>query len=227
MNNSIDINIEFFFQTINNFILKIDPEQERQFMQYYGFLIEQNRKFNLISRNEKDIIERHFLNSALIAFYYKFLPTDKIIDIGSGAGFPGIILKILFPQSQFTLVDSTTKKTNFLKELVSKLNLQKIEILNDRVENLSKNYSDKFDFVTARAVSQLDKLFLLSKSLINQRGIMVFLKGKKFHEEIDLFYKLKNNDYNLNFLPLHSLPFSAGSDGVIITIQRSQIFSLN
>lgn len=221
MNNSIDFNIEFFFQTINNFILKIDPEQERQFMLYYDFLIEQNKKFNLISRNEKDIIERHFLNSALIAFYYKFLPTDKIIDIGSGAGFPGIILKILFPQSQFTLVDSTTKKTNFLKELVSKLNLQKIEILNDRVENLSKNYSDKFDFVTARAVSQLDKLFLLSKSLINQRGIMVFLKGKKFQEEIDLFYKLKNNDYNLNFFPLYSLPFSAGSDGVIITIQRS------
>ncbi|NUM80155.1 16S rRNA (guanine(527)-N(7))-methyltransferase RsmG [bacterium] len=190
-------------------------------MLYYDFLIEQNKKFNLISRNEKDIIERHFLNSALIAFYYKFLPTDKIIDIGSGAGFPGIILKILFPQSQFTLVDSTTKKTNFLKELVSKLKLQKIEILNDRVENLSKNYSDKFDFVTARAVSQLDKLFLLSKSLINRRGIMVFLKGKKFQEEIDLFYKLKNNDYNLNFFPLHSLPFSAGSDGVIITIQRS------
>ncbi|MBX7151048.1 16S rRNA (guanine(527)-N(7))-methyltransferase RsmG [bacterium] len=219
MVNYIDFKFNDFFQTIDNYILKTTPQQKEQFELYLEFLLEENKKFNLISRNEKNILERHFLNSALIAHLLKFSPTDKIIDIGSGAGFPGIILKILFPQSHFFLVDSITKKTNFLNDLVSKLNLKKIEIVNKRVENLSKDFLNEFDFVTARAVARLDKLLFLSEPLINQSGTLVFLKGKSFQEELDLFHK-KSKDYKLNVYPLEKLPFSYGGDGVIITIQH-------
>lgn len=222
MNNFINFKFDDFFQILNKYILKINSEQERQFEFYLEFLLKQNMKFNLVSRNEKNnIIERHFFNSALIAYYFKFSPDDKVIDIGSGAGFPGIILKILFPQTHFTLIDSIAKKTNFLNELILKLNLEKIEIINNRVENFSKNFARKFDFVTARAVARLDELFLLSEPLISQHGTLIFLKGKNFQQEVDLFYKIKNNkNFNLNLHPLHELPFSAGGDGVLISIQH-------
>ncbi|KAB2879434.1 16S rRNA (guanine(527)-N(7))-methyltransferase RsmG [bacterium] len=182
MNNTLD----GFFQHIDKHMFETTDVQKNQFNAFYNILVEWNSKINLISRNEKNIVDRHFLNSSCIAHFIKFNPDDKIIDLGSGGGFPGIILKILFPQSYFTLVDSVRKKTDFLRLVVRDLGLTKIDIINDRAEEISsmKKFYNSFDYVTARAVSSLKDLVGLSKPFLKENGNMVFLKGRSYADEI-------------------------------------------
>jgi len=130
MNN--DLNLNKFLQHIDKHILETNGIQKSQFGVFFKLLVDWNSKINLISRNEKNIVDRHFLNSASVAHFVKFNPEDKIIDLGSGGGFPGIILKILFPDSYFVLTDSVGKKTDFLMVVVRELGLNNIEIINDR-----------------------------------------------------------------------------------------------
>ena len=184
MHNVLDVNT--FCQTLKNQSFVVSVEQKERFEQYYNSLAEWNKKINLISRNEKNIIDRHFLNSALIAHFVKFNSGEKILDIGSGGGFPAIILKILFPDSHFTLIESIRKKTDFLHQVVDRLNLKKINVVTGRAENLSSHemYKKSFDYVTARAVASLDKLFTLSSPFLKRGGRMLFLKGKNYEKEI-------------------------------------------
>lgn len=185
MNN--ELNIVKLIQTIDNKILSFDNNKKEQFVLFYKLLVDWNSKINLISRNEINIIDRHFLNCALIANFIKFGPVDKIVDIGSGGGFPAIILKILFPDSQFLLIESIRKKCDFLRQVLAELDLKQIEIINDRAEKISKekHLSGSFDYVTARAVSHLKDLITLSRPFLKKEGKMVFLKGKNFAKEME------------------------------------------
>jgi 16S rRNA (guanine527-N7)-methyltransferase len=184
MYNILDINT--FCQTLKKQGFVISVEQKELFEQYYNLLTEWNKKINLISRNEKNIIDRHFLNSALVAHFVKFNPGEIILDIGSGGGFPAIVLKILFPDSHFTLIESIKKKTDFLNQIVDRLNLKKINVVTGRAENLSSYeiYKKSFDYVTARAVASLEELFTLSSPFLKRGGRMLFLKGKNYEKEI-------------------------------------------
>lgn len=184
MNNSLSF-FEFI-QTVDNKVFVVDKTKKERFDLFYRLLVDWNSKINLISRNEKNILDRHFLNSACVAHFIKFNPQDKIADIGSGGGFPAIILKILFPDSNFVLIESIRKKCDFLSQAIVALDLKKIEVINDRAEKISseKRLNKSFDYVTARAVSQLNDLIVLSRPFLKKEGKMVFLKGKNYTDEI-------------------------------------------
>lgn len=213
MNN--DLSLISLFQHIDSHILTTSALQKVHFERFLNLLIEWNSKINLISRNEKNIIDRHFLNSICVAHFVKFQPDDKILDLGSGGGFPAIILKILFPQSYFVVTDSVTKKTEFLKHVVRALDLQKIDVVNDRIEKISsvKHFRTSFDYVTARAVTSLKNLVGLSQPFLKQNGKMVFLKGRSYAEELD---GISIEPGKMKLHPLHSIAHS--QDGVLLVI---------
>lgn len=216
---SKDLSFDVFLQHVDKKILETSAAQKNQLGLFLDLLIEWNSKINLISRNEKNIIDRHFLNSACVAHFFTPDSHEKIIDIGSGGGFPGIILKILFPHAHFVLIDSIKKKTNFLKLVVRELGLTNIDIINDRAENISslEAFYKSFDFVTARAVSSLDSLISLSDPFLKQKGKMLFLKGRNYEEEIT---KASFGPWQFETCSLSSV--AENQDGVILLISMGK-----
>lgn len=146
---------------------------------YCDFLLEYNKHTNLTAiRNEEDVYLKHFYDSLTIVKAVDLNDIDTLLDIGSGAGFPGLVLKIFYPHLSLTLIDSNNKKTKFLKQVVDKLGLINIEIENDRVENFSLYHLNSFDLVTARAVASMRVLSEISLPLVNVEGFFVAMKGK-------------------------------------------------
>lgn len=165
---------EFYKELEKNNII-LNGTQKEQFKVYCDYLLEYNTHTNLTAiRDKEGVYLKHFLDSASIAYKYKFID-EKIMDIGTGAGFPGIVLKILFPEINLTLVDSNNKKTKFLEQIVEKLKLKNVIIINDRIENL--NIKSTFDIVTSRAVSELRILSELSLPFLKINGKVIALKS--------------------------------------------------
>ncbi len=224
MTASVENLLNPFFDAIEKNIFKINAVQKNQFIKYYGLLVEWNSKINLISRNERNIVNRHFLNSAAIASFRKFQPGEKIIDLGSGGGFPAMILKIMFPESFFLLVESIKKKSGFLDEVIARLKLSNIEAVNERAENMSQlsDYGNNFDFVTARALAPLTELLPLARLFLKPGGEMLLLKGKRFASEIHGLEKTNNG----NKLPIISRSlnesglFDEHQEGVLLIVKN-------
>lgn len=173
-------------QEIKN--LGIGEQEYLKLQNFVALLAEWNEKMNLVSKNSfADVWVRHVLDSAQLITY---LPKNlkHLVDIGSGAGFPAIVLAILvehiIPEAKLTLVESITKKTVYLNDVVQKLGLKNVEIINDRVENIGKNTVFKdVDVITARAVAQLDVLCSYAKHIGNANTKLLLLKGQKWAEE--------------------------------------------
>lgn len=167
-------------------------------IRYKNFVIEAQKTMNLISNASiPHIDQRHFSDSLQLL---KFIPedTNTIYDFGSGAGFPGIIMGVVFPQISITLFESTSKKANFLKLVATELKLENIKIVSDRIE---KDYSKLLqpDIITARALAPLDQLLRYSHPYIQEDKILklIFPKGKRVEEEILDAQKNWNFDYSL------------------------------
>lgn len=163
----------------------ITEEQAQKLYKYMTILIDWNKKINLTAiTQEKDIIYKHFIDSISINKYIKN-KTD-IIDIGTGAGFPGIPLKILNSKNNFTLVDSLGKRINFLQNVKKDLNLNNINLIHSRVEDLAQidAYREKFDIVASRAVANLRVLVEYMLPLVKEDGICICMKGPNIEEEI-------------------------------------------
>ena len=158
--------------------------QINQFERYYEFLISENKKYNLTAITEKkDVIFKHFLDSCLAE--KNIIKNAKIIDIGSGAGFPSIPLKILRPDVKFVLVDSLNKRVNFLNELIKILNLQDVEAVHARAEDYIKDNREKFDYAVARAVAPLNTLLEYLVPYVKVGGECLIYKSQKLEEEIE------------------------------------------
>ena len=153
-----------------------------KFEKYYNLLIEWNEKFNLTSITEKDKVELlHFKDSILPA---DLIPQNaKVLDIGSGAGFPAIPLKIVRDDISITMVDSVNKKVTFLTEVIQSLGLKNITAVHKRIEELSKQ--EKFDVVTSRAVAPLNVLCEYCLPFVKKNGFMLAYKSSNISEEID------------------------------------------
>lgn len=166
--------------------VKINEEQAKHFYIYMNLLIEWNEKINLTAITEpEEIILKHFVDSLTIANQIK--KGQSIADIGTGAGFPGIPLKIIFPENEVVLIDSLNKRIKFLEEVINKLNLKNIKAIHARAEEIghNTNYREHFDVVTSRAVAKLNILMEYMKPLAKVGGRCICLKGPNIQEEVN------------------------------------------
>lgn len=167
------------------YIKDLDPtadiaDTEKKFQLYQEYLLEQNKFFNLTAITEpQEVEEKHFIDSLTSYNYIK----GSVADIGSGAGFPGIPLKILLPENEFTLIDSLLKRVGFLKSTINLLGLEKITVLHSRAEDLDK--AKKFDTVVSRAVSRLNTLSEYCLPFVNVGGLFIAYKSSDSTEEIN------------------------------------------
>ena len=146
---------------------------------YKDLLIKWNKVFNLISvKGVDEIVTHHFLDCLAVV---PFIEGKNVLDVGSGAGLPGIIIGLCYPEKNITLVDSVGKKTTFLKQTCAELNLSNITIINKRVEDITTN--KLFDSIIARAFADMQVLIDLTKHLIEDKGAWYGMKSKKFNEE--------------------------------------------
>lgn len=172
------MNINEFQNELIKININLSAYQLKQFQQYAEFIIEYNKKINLTSITDiEEIYAKHFYD-CLIPFKGLHFKKDNLLaDIGSGAGFPGIVLKIAFPELNITLIEPTLKRCIFLNETIALLKLDKIEVLNKRAEDLN-NLRGHFDYVTARAVAGLNVLSELCAPLLKVGGHFIILRGK-------------------------------------------------
>ena len=188
------MNKEEFKKEIEKLNITYTEDMLNKLEQYYNLLIEENKKYNLTSiTNKNEVYLKHFYDSLTITKIIT-LNNQKLCDVGTGAGFPGIVLKIFFPQLEVTLIEATTKKCNFLNLVINTLNLEKIEVINERAEIYSKNNRELYNVVVSRAVAPLPHLLEYSVPLLKINGYQISMKGNVEEElkEIDNYYKILN-----------------------------------
>ena len=157
-----------------------------QLTEYKNLLKEYNQKYNLTAIIEdKEIYLKHFCDSLLLLKYFDFNNNINLVDIGTGAGFPGMVLKIFKPNLKLYLIESNGKKCSFLHVVKEKLNMTEVEIVNCRAEDYAVNNIDKFDVVVSRAVANLKVLVELSLPLVKKNGVFIAMKGKLEEELTD------------------------------------------
>ena len=178
--------IEIMQEKLKKLEIHFSMEQTEQFFEYMKLLIDWNEKINLTAITEpEEIITKHFIDSLTIL---KYIKNDyKVVDVGTGAGFPGIPLCIMNPTIKMTLVDSLNKRLIFLQEVVNTLKLKNIEIVHARAEELGQNikYRETFDIATSRAVANLSTLSEYLIPLVKINGKIISMKASNAKQEID------------------------------------------
>lgn len=173
-------------QELQKIHIEIKEEQKEAFMTYMNLLIEWNKKMNLTAIKEpEEVISKHFVDSLTILSYIK--EEDSIIDVGTGAGFPGIPIKIMSPSNKVVLLDSLNKRLLFLEEVIQSLELQGIELVHARAEEggQNKKYRETFDIATSRAVAPLNILAEYLLPFVKVNGHCIIMKGSNAKEEIE------------------------------------------
>ena len=176
--------------------IELTEEQLELLNQFYHLLINWNEKINLTRiTEEKDVYLKHFYDSLTIVKVVDLNKKETLCDVGTGAGFPGIVLKIAFPHLKITLLDSLYKRVIYLNEIIKELNLENIKAIDTRGED----YNETFDVVTARAVANIEKLVTYTMHLVKKEGIFVAMKGNveeeltnNIQKKIEKKYKIKN-----------------------------------
>ena len=189
------------------------------FQKYEDLLLEWNEKFNLTAiKDPSEILEKHFIDSAYLNKFVSFKKHDSILDIGSGAGFPALVLAILNPQANFTLVESNGKKVSFLNEVRDQLNLKNVTILKGRIEELNSLRSS-FNYATARAVTQLNMLVELTIPYLKVHGTLIAYKGSMVDIEVKQASRaIHSLEGRLEKIERFNLPYSKnGRSFVFIT----------
>lgn len=180
------MNIETFIEALKQHNISLTEKQLNQLDTYFHMLVEWNEKMNLTNITEKeDVYLKHFYDSITLAFYHS-LDSQHICDIGAGAGFPSIPLKIVFPNLKVTIVDSLNKRITFLNALFEALELDQVEAVSARAEEYCENHRESFDIVTARAVARFEILDELCLPLVKLGGYFIALKGASGQEEFDV-----------------------------------------
>ena len=183
------MNKEDFINSISELNIDINEKKLEMLEKYYQLLEEENQKYNLTAiTNKEDVYLKHFYDSLTLSKIIK-LNSQTLCDIGTGAGFPGLVLKIIFPNLKVTLVDATEKKCNFLKIVIKELELKEIEVINERAEIYSKTVREKYDIVTSRAVAPLKHLLEYSIPLVKVNGNYIAMKSDitKEIENIEIY----------------------------------------
>ncbi|KRK64013.1 16S rRNA methyltransferase GidB [Companilactobacillus tucceti DSM 20183] len=180
---------EEFYQALSQKGIELSDKQKEQFQIYFHELVETNKVMNLTSiTEESQVYLKHFYDSLVLGFVDDKILTDELslCDIGSGAGFPSIPLKIVNPKLKITMIDSLNKRIKFLNNLAGKLDLTGINLVHGRAEELGKNklYRENYDVVTARAVSAMNVLTELCLPFVKVGGKFIAMKSEKAPEEL-------------------------------------------
>lgn len=181
------MNVNEFQSMLEEKGISLSSQQLHQFERYYELLVEWNEKMNLTAITEKeDVYLKHFYDSVSAAFYVDFQEVQSLCDVGAGAGFPSIPLKICFPHLHISIVDSLNKRITFLNHLSDELGLENTNFYHDRAETFGKNkaHREKYDMVTARAVARMSVLSELCLPLVKKGGSFVAMKASNVNEEL-------------------------------------------
>ena len=217
--------IDDFKNAVISLGINIDEDKLEKLNIYYEELIAYNEHTNVTGITLKeDVYLKHFYDSLMIAKAIDLNNISTMIDIGSGAGFPGVVLKIFFPNIELTLLDSNNKKTKFLEIICNKLDLKNVQIINDRAENYAINHLNEYDLCVSRAVAFVDIIASISIPFIKKDGKVVLMKGS-FENELNV---LQNhlNELNIKLFNIieYNLPGLADKRNLIV-IEKNSITS--
>lgn len=208
-----------FIEEVKKLGLTITEFQLNQLDKYYNILIKYNKVMNLTGITEKEqVYLKHFYDSLTISKIIDLNSINNLCDLGSGAGFPGIVLKIFYPNLKITLIDSLNKRVKFLNEVIKELNLENIVAIHSRIEDYAKTKYEQFDVVTARAVSSINILLELGINLVKVNKYFVFMKGN-MEKEPDYINALNKLSCRQIDLIKFKLPIE-NSDRCLVKIEK-------
>ncbi len=179
---------DFLKEALAKINLEPTDKQCQQLDLFHKLLCEWNEFMNLTGITEyEEVVVKHFVDSLAVNNVYNFLENERVVDIGTGAGFPGMPLKIMYPDTHFTLLDSLNKRINFLNEVITQTGLEKIETLHGRAEDYAKKseYREQFDVCVSRAVANLATLSEYCLPYVKVGGVFISYKAGKLEEEIN------------------------------------------
>lgn len=201
------MNQETFIKELERINIYLTEDQQNQLDKYYELLIETNKVLNLTAITEKeDVYLKHFYDSLTLIKAYDLKEELKICDLGTGAGFPGLVLKIVFPNLKVTLVDSLEKRTKFLKQVIETLNLKDIEVIHSRIEDFSKQNKEKYDISVSRAVAKTNILLELSSQVLKINGSALFMKSNILEELKEAENAIETLNYKVDDIIEFTLP---------------------
>ena len=214
------MNKEEFINELKKMNITITEEQLNQLDLYYNLLVEWNEKINLTRIiKEEDVYLKHFYDSLTLAKVVNLNDNLTLCDIGTGAGFPGIVLKIVFPNLKVTLVDSLLKRIKFLNIVIEKLKLTNIETVHTRAEDYAKINKNKFDIVTCRAVSRLSNLLEYCLPIVKKNGCFLPMKANCDDEIEEIMATLDQKKVEIANINKFLLPYE-NSNRTIIEIRK-------
>lgn len=195
--------------------LNIYPTQDQliKLDKFYHLLISWNEKINLTRIvEEKDVYLKHFYDSLTITKEIDLSKVNTLCDVGTGAGFPGIVLKIMYPNLKVTLIDSLLKRVNYLNEIIKELELTGIVAIHTRGED----YKDKFDVVTSRAVANIEKLVTFTMHLVDKDGVFIAMKGNIDNELTNSVEKNISKKYKIVKINKFKLPIEESERSLVV-----------
>lgn len=211
------MNKEQFIEELEKIGIYPSEIQLKQLDLFYKLLIEWNTKMNLTRIiEEKDVYLKHFYDSLTIAKAIDLTKEKTLCDVGTGAGFPGIVLKIIYPNLKITLIDSLQKRVNYLNIIIKELELKDIEAIHFRGED----YKGKFDVVTSRAVANIEKLVNYTMHLLSENGIFIAMKGNVEEELNDQVIKKLSKRYKIENIIKFKLPLENSDRSLVIMKNR-------
>ena len=212
-----------FIEELKKINIELNQKQLEQLKKYYELLIEWNEKINLTAITEKEqVYLKHFYDSLTINKVYELNKKIKVCDMGTGAGFPGLVLKIVFPNLQIELVDSLMKRIKFLDLVIKELELKDITTNHARIEEYSIKHIEEYDLITARAVTNLRMLTEISSQALKIKGKMIFLKGDSKEEIEESLNTLKILNLKLEKVEKFTLPIENSNRSLIIISKENK-----